>query len=372
MKKFIIITVIIVVIVAVILAVGSKKGKSGKKSKEEVKSYVVEKGKITIKLEETGEIQPIKEIEIKSKISGNITKFFVEEGDFVQLGDIIAEIEPDYNQAQEISRVNSNLKLAEIRLNNAKKDVEDKTALFHDNYISQNELREYEDNLEEAQIAYDAAMQQYELIKEIETEENVSKIISTASGTIIQKMVEEGEMVVSNTGSYSAGTVIIKLADLERMVVKSRINEVDISKIRKNQKVEIQVDAYPYDKYFGKITKIATMAITYNNVKVFPIEIEIENVDEKLKPGMTANITIIGKTKKDILVIPIRSIFSDEEGQDIVYKVVNDSIAESILIKTGINNFQQVEIIEGLAEGDSISFSEPKKEEDDKMKFRMD
>ncbi len=103
MKKFIIIAVIIVVIVAVILAVGSKKGKSGKKSKEEVKSYVVEKGKITIKLEETGEIQPIKEIEIKSKISGNITKFFVEEGDFVQMGDIIAEIEPDYNQAQEIS-----------------------------------------------------------------------------------------------------------------------------------------------------------------------------------------------------------------------------------------------------------------------------
>ena len=75
---------------------------------------------------------------------------------------------------------------------------------------------------------------------------------------------------------------------------------------------------------------------------------------------MTANITIIGEERKDIIVVPIRCIFSDEEGQDIVYKVVNDTIGENIPIKTGINNFQQVEIIEGLVIGDSISFTEPK------------
>ncbi|OPX28353.1 MAG: hypothetical protein B1H06_03425 [Candidatus Cloacimonas sp. 4484_143] len=365
MKKIgIIILVIAVLVIGFILVKGGKKGnKPGKRDK--IKAHVVKAGKITVKLEETGEIQPIKEIEVKSKISGKIVKFYVEEGDYVKINDVIADIEPDYNQAEMINRVKSNLELTEIRLKNAQRDFTDKQKLFKQKFISQKELDKFQDALTEAEINHQSSLQQYELIKEIETEENISKIISTASGTVIQKSVEEGEMVVSNTGSYTAGTVILKLADLRRMVVNSRINEVDISKIEKNQKVDIQVDAYPYEKYSGNITKIAAMAVTYNNVKVFPVEIEIKDVDSKLKPGMTANITIIGEEKKDILTVPIRCIFSDDEGQDIIYRVVNDSIGEQVVVKTGINNFQEVEIIEGLAEGDSISFKEPKKDEKD-------
>ncbi|HPR17431.1 MAG TPA: hypothetical protein PLD62_04220, partial [Candidatus Cloacimonadota bacterium] len=112
------------------------------------------------------------------------------------------------------------------------------------------------------------------------------------------------------------------------------------------------------------------MAISYNNVKVFPVEIEIRNVDAKLKPGMTANITIIGEKKSDILVVPIRTIFSNDAGQDIIYRVQSDTIGTQIVVKTGINNFQEVEIIEGLAEGDSISFTEPAKDEKD-FKFNF-
>ncbi len=341
--------------------------KVGKKTKDsdKVKSMVVKKGEITVKLEETGEIHPIKEIDIKSKVSGKVLKFFVEEGDFVENGSIIAQIEPDYNQAEAIVRIKNNLELAEIRLLNSERDYNDKKKLYEENYISLNELDSFEDALAEARINYNSALQQYELIKEIDTEGNVSNIISSASGTVIQKLVEEGEMVVTSASSFSEGTVILKLADLERMIVKSRINEVDISKVRKDQKVKIQVDAYPYENYSGKISKIATMAVEYSNVKVFPIEIEIEKVDKKLKPGMTANITIIGKKKKDIVVVPIRTIFSDDEGQDIVYKVKNDTISNSVVVKTGINNFQEVEIIEGIAEGDTISFSEPEKEDKD-------
>ncbi len=369
MKKFAIIVGIIIVIVALISIFGAKSRKGKSKKAETVKAHIVEEGSITVKLEETGEIQPIREIEIKSKVSGKIIKFFVEEGDYVKNGDIIASIEPDYNQAEIINRVKSNLELSEIRLRNARRNLKDKQELYHAKYISENELSKYIDALKEAEISYDSALQQYELIKEIETEENISRIVSTASGTVIQKSVEEGEMIVSATGSYMVGTVIVILADLERMVVKAKINEVDISKIEKGMKVKIQVDAYPYEEYSGSISKIAAMAITHNNVKVFPVEIEINNVDEKLKPGMTANITIIGEERKDIIVVPIRCIFSDEEGQDIVYKGVNDTIGENIQIKTGINNFQQVEIIEGLAIGDSISFTEPKDNKEVELDF---
>jgi len=330
----------------------SKRGK-GKKSKSQ---HVVKRGSITVKLEETGEILPIKEIDVKSQVSGKIIKLYIEEGDFIHKGDLIADIEPDYNQAERIANVKSNLKLREIRLRNARKDYEDKTKLTE--YISEKELTDSEDYLIEARLNYDNAVSQYNLIKEIETEGNISKMRASASGTIIRKPVEEGEIVVAGSGAYSAGTVVVTLADLERMVVSSSINEVDISKILKGQKVSIKLDAFPYEEFHGSINSIAAMAISSNNVKVFPIKVEIEDVSAKIRPGMTANITIIGEDRQDIIVVPIRSIFSDENGLDIVYKVQSDTISASQIVKTGINNFQQVEIIEGIAEGDTISLVE--------------
>ncbi len=371
MKKFFIIFGVIIVIIIVVGFFISKNKKSNIGMKQKVRVHIVEKGDITVKLEETGEIKPIKEIEIKSKVSGKITKYFVEEGQFINTGDVIAEIEPDYNQAETISNIKQNLELAQIRLENAQQDYDKQEKLFANNFISEAILDDAKDELKRAELGLNSALMQYELIKEIETEDNVSKIVSTASGTIIQKPVEEGEMVVSNTGSYSAGTVILKLADLERMIVETNINEVDISKIHHGQNVNIHVDAYPYKTYTGKITKIAAMATVYNNVKVFPIEIEIDEVDQELKPGMTANVTIIGEKRKDILVVPIRCIFSDDQGGDIIYQVTNDTIANSVNVQTGINDFQQVEIIRGISEGDSISYSEPVKTKQNQMKARF-
>jgi HlyD family secretion protein len=359
----------ILIIIGILLwSCSAKVGKAGKKDDVKLRTATVKRGKITVELEETGEIRPIKEIEIKSKVSGKIIRFYVDEGDFVKKGDLIADIEPDYNQAEQISRVKSNLDLAKIRLDNRTKDLEDVKKLFTENFASRNQLENAQNALTEASINYQSAWQQYELIREIETEDNVSKLLSVASGTVISKLVEEGEMVVSSVSSYSAGTVILKIADLERMIVKTKINEIDISKIHTGQKVKIKVDAYPYQDYFGNIIKIAAMAADFSNVKVFPIEIEIKSVDEKLRPGMTANVTIIGEERKDILVIPIRAIFSDEMGQDIVYKVENDSISGPLPIKTGINDFQQVEIVDGLEEDMQISLSEPAKKEEKKEK----
>jgi len=368
MKK---ISILFSFIMMILLVSSCSVKRKGKKSNHELNKHIIEKGEIIVKLEETGEIQPIREIEIKSKVSGKIITFYVEEGDQVNKGDVIAQVEPDYNQAEYISRVKSNLELAEIDLRNAKRNMNDKQKLFDQNFVSQIELDSYKDALAEAQINYNSALQQYELIKEIDTEGNVSNIVSTASGTVIQKLVEEGEMVVASTSSYSEGTIIIKLAELDRMVVYSQINEIDIGKIRKNQKVKIQVDAYPYFQYQGKITKIAAMAADYNNIKAFPIEIEILNVDEKLRPGMTANVTIIGEKKQDIVVVPIRAIFSDSEGNDIVYKIKGDTLGGEVIVKTGINDFQQVEIIEGLAAGDTISLTEPESKTDAQAEIRF-
>ncbi len=357
MKKFLIILGIIIVIIVIISFFS--RGRKGLDQQQTVRSVEVKKGAISVVLEETGEIQPIREVDIKSRISGKVIKFYVEEGDYVQHGDLIAEIEPDFNQASQIANIRNNLHLTRIRLDNAEKDYERKQTLFERQFIAKDEVDRALDDLETANINYQSALQQFELIREIDTEGNISRIVSTAAGTVIQKMVEEGEMVISSTSSFSDGTVIVKLADLNQMMVHSFINEVDIAKVFLGQNARIQVDAFPYDSYSGEVYKIGAMAVTRNNVKVFPIEIRIKESKTPLMPGMTANVTVFGETKQDILVIPIRAIFSNEEGQDIAYKVENDTISTSVLIKTGINDFQQVEIIEGLSEGEKVSLVEP-------------
>ncbi len=354
--------IIIVVIIASLITLGIiVKNKAKKKISSagpKIQTYVVKKGDISNVLEVTGEIQPISIVQIKSRISGKIIKFYVDENQIVKQGDIIADIEPDYNQANTISNVRSNLELSEIRLKNAQRDYDNKVKLLAEKYISSNDVIAAKDELDSAQISYKQANDQYELVKEIDSSGKATHVLAPATGTIIQRLVQVGEMVTSSNSGFGEGTVIMKQANLDKMIVTSNINEVDIDKFKVGQVAVIKVDAFPYKDYAGKVTKIAAMAILDNNAKVFPIEIQLELTDHNLRPGMTANVTINAKTLKNVLIIPIRSIFSDDKGQDIVYLVKNGAISDSTYVKTGINDLENVEIVNGLKEGQTISLTE--------------
>jgi len=357
MKKYIIIgIVIIVIVVAVILFTGKKE----EETTSTIQKVTVEKGSIAIRIDETGEVQPKSTVDIKSKVSGKVVKLYVDENDFIRNGQLIADVEPDYNQARSIASIKNDLRSAEIRHKDARKNLEEGESLREGNFISEIDFEKLQDELEKATLDLELAQQQYELIEDIETRGNVSKIYSTASGTVIERKVEQGEMVQSSNTAYTEGTVLLTVADLNQMIVKSSINEVDIAKIAEKMAVEVKIDAFPYDSFTGIISKISASAKTENNIKVFPIEIEIDQKDNRLRPGLSANITILGENKSDILTIPIRTIFTDPQGNDIVYKVVNDSIQSPTIIKTGINDMQRVEVFEGLEENDEISLTEPR------------
>ncbi|MBM4398894.1 MAG: efflux RND transporter periplasmic adaptor subunit [Candidatus Cloacimonetes bacterium] len=189
-------------------------------------------------------------------------------------------------------------------------------------------------------------------------------------------------MIVSSNSSFAEGSVIMKIADLSRMIVKSNINEVDIAKFKLGQTATIKVDALPYEEFGGKITKIAAMAITDNNAKVFPVELSFDRASALLKPGMTGNVSIKGESKENVLIIPIQAVFTDDKNQDIVYLYQPDSLKTATAkdksakgtkknlepapktiptpVKLGSNDFQMVEVVEGLKEGDKISLTEPK------------
>jgi len=355
----------IIIIVVVVLLIGTIVFLLVKKDKQKVVENTTPKAKVIrsdigVRIEETGEIQPKTVVSIKSKVSGKVIKLYVDENDIVREGQLIADIEPDYNQARTISNIRNELRSAEIRYKDALQNYDEGVILYEGNFISENDFEKLSDNLEKAIIDLEIAQQQYELIEDIEIRDNISKVFSTATGTVIERRIEEGEMVQSSNTSYSEGTILIRVADLTDMIVITSINEVDIGKISQKQRVNIRIEAFPYDNFSGVISKISAQAKTESNVKVFPLQIEIDQKDNRLKPGLSANITIIGETRENILTIPIRAIFSDQNGNDIVYKVENDSIRAATLVRTGINDFQKVEILSGLDEDEEVSLTEPR------------
>ncbi|MCD6329499.1 MAG: efflux RND transporter periplasmic adaptor subunit [Candidatus Cloacimonetes bacterium] len=358
MKKFVWIIIVVVIIVVVVVSVTGKKKTVEQAGAKKTPTAVAKIDNISIVLDEVGEIRPVKEVSVKSKLSGRISKMFVEEGEAIHVGDIIAEIEPDMAQAQTLSRIKSTLKTTEINLENAQKDYESSKELYDKSLISDEEWRDAQNTLKLAQISYDSALEQYKLVEEIGITETNMKVTAPVSGMIINKNVEEGEMVVSSE-SYSGGTVLITIADLSQMIILTDINEVDIGKISLGREAKITIDAFPDKKYKGKITHISPMAtIANNNIRIFQVKISIEDNLVELRPGMSANVTIIGKTRNEVVTIPIQAIFQDDNGNDIVYIVKSDTLITPSIVKTGINDLQKVEILEGVAEGDTISLVE--------------
>lgn len=373
-KKWIIIIGIVVILIVAVWGLGRcGKAAMGKAFLNmEPQTHTVNRGDIESRIEITGEVQPQTVVSIKSKVSGKIVKFYVAENDYVRQGQIIADIEPDYNQANTLFSTKAQLERAELRLENARKDLADKEVLLQKEYISQEMYDAAADALTSALIEYKQASNQYEMIRELDVPGKVTHVFATASGVVIERKVNEGEMVQSSMNSFGEGTVVMKIADLSKMIVQSNINEVDIAKFSLGQHAEISLDALPYDNFVGTITKIAPMAIIENNAKVFPVEISINATGEKAKPGMTAAVSILGESRRDVLTIPIRAVFSNDDDEDIVYLLPpastgkgKDTKAASAppkpiptLVKLGANDMQMVEVISGIKEGDVISLTD--------------
>lgn len=325
----------------------------------ELKTAKVTKGTIATQIDITGEIEPETIVEVKSKVSGKIIKFYKNINDHVKVGDLIATIEIDYQQANTITNTRSNLDLARIRFDWATRDFSDIQERFDAGFESQYAIDTAAKDLEQATISYKIAQEQYKQVEEIDTKGEESKIFSSVSGTVITRNVEEGEMVSSINSGFSDGTAIMQIADLSKMIVKSNINEIDINKYKEGQTATITIPANPKFEYHGVITQVAAMAKSVNNVKVFPIEIELQDVNESIKPGMTAEITIMGDSKSDIIILPITALFSNEKGEDIVYIVENNKITDTKVIVTGINNLSHVEVISGVEEEQEVSLVPP-------------
>jgi HlyD family secretion protein len=340
-------------------------------------------GDISVELNEVGVIQPETMVLVKSKVSGKIRSLHVREGEEVARGDLLATVEPDMAQARTVASLKSSYGRAHVNMERARQDYERDLELHRGGHISDEELQLSEDDYDIARIEYQSALEQMRLAEEdgvsmdLETEtEELLDILAPASGSIIHVEIEEGEIVTSGAVSYTSGTTLMTIADLSAMQIKAGVNEVDVGKIRHGQDVKIDVDAYPNVEFHGVISHIAPAARDEQGVKIFDVEIDITDTDERLRPGMTANIEIQGDHREDTLTLPIEAAFK-KGGRYVVY-VFDGSEDEPVEqeVTTGISSIDKIEIIEGLEEGDVVALYDPELEgeemsEDELRRQRM-
>jgi HlyD family secretion protein len=326
---------------------------------------VVDRGEVRVIVEETGVVSPERSIVVKSPISGVVQQLYVREGDRVQAGQVLARIMPDIAQANSLAQLRSEIARARIARDNAKRDFDRGQSLAAIGGITQADLDTRRVAYEQAENQWRTAEDQLQLVQRSGVTAGDStgntaqwaRITAPAAGVIIGRGVEEGETVVGGTSAFGGGTELFTMADLSTLLVKAAINEVDIGKVKKGDRVALTVDAFPGDTAQGVVRLVPPAARLQDRVRVFDVEIVVTGGAQVLRPGMTANVRISGPVRTGTLRVPVEAVLL-KEGKPVVYKL-GGSGPQPAAVTLGLSDLSYVEVLSGLAAGDSIALEDP-------------
>jgi len=400
-KKTTYILVGVAVLVIVALVSLSKMGLLG--SKELIAEVEVAKAnEITIieTVSATGKIQPEIEVKISSEVSGEIIALPIKEGQVVKKGDLLVKINPDlytsgYNRTVAgLSQTKAGLSQADASFNEAKASYDRNKTLFDKGIISKSEwdkaVSAYESAKANKQSAYYNVRSASATVSEAKDNLGRTTIYAPADGTISMLNVELGERVLGT--QQMAGTELLRVANLNNMEVEVDVNENDIVKINVGDSAKVEVDAYMKKQFKGLVTSISNSAsttLTADQVTNFKVKVRIlkESYQDLVlgkpasyspfRPGMTATVDIITKRKEKVIgvpisavviktdTIPVKKIVVEDEAADQTIKSKSDKKMECVfvkkgskavikVIKTGIQDDTNIEVIQGLAKGDEI------------------
>jgi len=396
MKKKKLIWIIAIVIVLIIVLIGGKKagwfGKNG--NSKEVEITKIELIDITETVAATGKIQPEIEIKLSSEVSGEIIELPIKEGQQVKKGDLLVRINPDIIQAMVtqsqagLENVRAQLTQAEASLKNSKLNFERNKSLFEKGVISKSDwdksVADYEMSQANVKSAYYNVRSAESSVQQSRDNLARTSIFAPRDGTISKLSVELGERVVGT--AQMAGTEIVRVANLNNMEVVVDVNETDIVKVNVGDSTIVEVDAYLKREFKGVVTEIANTAenaMSVDQVTNFKVKVRIlpesykdltENKPENyspFRPGMTATVDIVTDKKENIIGVPISSIViktdttSNKKKRVKEKKTANTEKFECVfikdgeeaklrVIKTGIQDDTNIEIISGLNVGDEV------------------
>lgn len=342
----------------------------GKNKEIKYKTEIISKGDIVEMVTASGTINPVTSISVGTQVSGTIKKLFVDFNSPVKKGQLLAQIDPSLFEAQ-VAQASANLynaqanlqKIQSITFNDEKTYNRNKT-LYNRNFIAKSDvdLAEATFNSDKAQISSAKAQiaQAEAVLRNNQTNLRYTRIISPVDGIVISRNVDVGQTVAA---SFQTPTLFLVAQDLTKMQIDTNVAEADIGKVKTGQDVEYTLDGYPDMTFKGKVKQIRIAPITVQNVVTYDVVISVDNKDLKLKPGMTANVSIITSRKNNVLIVPNLCLrftpFQDDENPP-KYKeqgiwILAEDKPERIAIKTGISDGSFTEVIsEKIREGQKV------------------
>jgi RND family efflux transporter MFP subunit len=396
---------VIVSVAGAALAAGlvfTLKGGDGKGKKPEASTPFrvgkVQTEDLQVSVREVGVVDPLIKVDVKSTVSGRIVGLKVREGALVRSGEVLAEVEPDVNQAQTLSDVQGSVSQARVSFKNAERDFAQQAALFKEGLVSDQAYRAARTSRDLAEEVYKSAQTRYQIVEDrgIPISGNASsqlaRVTSPMNGVVIKKGVELGDTITSGVSSFNTGTVIFTVADLASLIVKVNLNEVDIAKVKVGQPVRITLDAFPQRAFTGKVRFVAPAAELVEKIKVFRVEVALDELTEAFMTGMSANVEILGEKRDKAVSVPLEAL-QRRDGQTVVYRLkegltpkelakAKDGLSgrgkfiwladhwkdyfDVVPVKAGIATLERVEILSGLKAEEQVSLEDPSKKKVEK------
>jgi HlyD family secretion protein len=354
-KGWIAIGVVAVIIIAWSLLRGGKK-----EEKITFDTAKVENTNIQTSITATGTIEPVTSVTVGTQVSGIVSHLYVDYNSIVKKGQVIAELDRT-NLISELNTAKANLSSAQSSAAYEKANFNRYKTLYEKGLVSADEF-------ESAQLSYRKANEQVntsrESVQKAQTNLGYATITSPIDGIILSKSVEEGQTVAA---SFNTPELFVIAQDLTDMRVIADIDEADIGGVKEGQRVSFTVDAFPDDTFEGQVTQVRQEATTESNVVTYEVVISAPNKDLKLKPGLTANVTIFTLEKNNVLAVPAKALrfhpneallqkeetISDCEGDHKLW-TKEGSVFKAHKVEIGTTNGVMTEIVGGVAAGTEV------------------
>lgn len=360
MKKKIIWSVIVVLVLSAVIYTVYQ---SSKPKEIDIRTAQADKGILEISVTATGYLQPVLKVDIGTQVSGIVEKLHADFNDEVQKGDLIAELDKSTLQERvmqteaALSDTKSNLEFAQSNYDRVKKLFDVKAAPLTSMEEAVNRLAQAKNSVTNAQANHNQALVNL----------SYGDIYAPISGRILNRAVDEGQTVAA---SFNTPTLYTIANDLKKMQVEADVDEADIGQVKLGQKVVFNVDTYPGEEFEGEVSQIRAQAKVTANVVTYVVIISAPNPDEKLLPGMTANVTIVTNSPEGIL-IPSEAVYFRPDSAMLADKLIQTELTnkqemiwvktgEKITpkaVKTGASDGVKVVVLRGIEEGDTVVLS---------------
>ena len=322
---------------------------------------------INFSVNAAGEIAPAEQVSVRPEINGKVDRLPVDLGDHLKKGDLLFKLDDKELQQTRASNV-TDIDKAKLNLQKAERDHKRAQQMLADKLISQELYDDTKTAYDLAKNSLESAQRALAIIDEHLTK---TEVRAPFNCTVLTRPVSVGQ-AVSGSDGFNGGTEVLTIADLNAMIINAQVNQADVPRLKVGEMVEVTVEAVAGLRATGTVERISPQAIIKNNIKGYPSRIVLTNVDERIRPGMTANVKIPVASANNVTAVPLAAVFTEKnpdtsQMERFVY-VQQGETFDKRNVKVGVSDYTSAEIQEGLKPGDVVSLELPKEEREKKAK----